>query len=206
MKRSLYILLFLTICFYGHTQSSNKNFIFYYLENPSVSVDKNLLKSFFELQNVSKDIFHLIIINPSYIISLLDSDLIGFHVNQKDSIINLLINQISNQNEFINHEKLKTRSILLSISSFFESQINLSFLNDQLISNESYKFSFIIDTDDFAKFYNKRSKFFNTINSFKLVSLVNTENLNSKLFISKKHVNVKSSEFSKHTTLQLIKI
>ena len=155
---------------------------------------------------MSKDIFHLIIINPSYIISLLDSDLIGFHVNQKDSIINLLINQISNQNEFINHEKLKTRSILLSISSFFESQINLSFLNDQLISNESYKFSFIIDTDDFAKFYNKRSKFFNTINSFKLVSLVNTENLNTKLFISKKHVNVKSSEFSKHTTLQLIKI
>jgi hypothetical protein len=206
LKRLLYILLFLSICLYGHTQSSNKNFIFYYLENPSVSVDKNLLKSFFELQNVSKDIFHLIIINPSYIISLLDQDLIGFHVNQKDSIINLLINQISNQNEFINHEKLKTRSILLSISSFFESQINLSFLNDQLISNESYKFSFIIDTDDFAKFYNERSKFFNTINSFKLVSLVNTKNLNSKLFISKKHVSFKSSEFSKYTTIQLIKI
>ena len=168
------------------------------MENPYGSVDKSLINRFFETQNILDDDFYFVIINPSYIIPLFEDDLDGFKRDEKNIIINELLNQLSNLNEFINHEDLNSRSILVSISKYYESQLKFSDSEILKLKNDdNINFSFIVDTDDFSKYNKKSSKFFDLMDAISLVSLIPKDKLDSRMFISAKHkLNYKLPNYS----------
>ena len=175
------------------------------MENPFGSVDKSLINRFFDLQNISNNDFYFVIINQSYIIPLLEDDLDGFKKNEKNIIINELLNQLSSINEINDHENLNSRSILVSLSEYFENQIK--FYDSEILKlkhDDNINFSFIIDTDDFSKYLKKSSKFFDLMDAISLVSLISKDKLDTRMFISAKHKS--NYKLSNYSSFKLYKI
>ena len=175
MKYILLIFSIILISFplLAQTTMQTNHFVFYYLEKPSSAVNKDLLLKYFDHDSVGTDLYHFIVVNSDFCASMPAESHEGFTSLQKDSMVYVLQHYIENKQDVIQHNKLNLKQIRSSISNIFNQIIDCSIVDNTISIKGNYSFSFIVDTDDFSKYFNTKSRFFSLFNSIPLISLVN---------------------------------
>tara|TARA_B100000767_G_C19538455_1_gene439661 strand:+ start:86 stop:712 length:627 start_codon:yes stop_codon:yes gene_type:complete len=162
-----------------HSQTSvpTNHFVFYYLENPSSSVNKDMLLKYFDHDTFGTDLYHFIVVNSDFCVSVPDESHEGFNSLQKDSMLYVLQNYIENKQDVIKHDRLGLKQIRSSMSNIFNQIIDCSILEKKIFVKGNYSFSIIVDTDDFSKYFNNKSRFFSLFNSIPFISLLNENSI-----------------------------
>ena len=208
MKNKLLILLLFLIQLVGHAQNNlpTHHFIFYYLENSSSSVNVELLQKYFNQKTSTTDLHHFIVVKNSFCTSIPDESQKGFAISQKDSVIDILQIHIENQQDIIKHNRLSLKEIRLSISNIFNEQIDCPIIENTIVSNRNYNFSFIIDTDDFSQYFFTKSKFFSLFNSIPFLSLVNKNSTYEYVVTKEIFKSINLNNLKKYSNFSLINL
>lgn len=205
-KLLIFLLFLIHLVVRAQTNLPTHQFIFYYLENSSSSVNVELLQKYLNKETSSTDLHHFIVVKNSFCTSIPDESQKGFTISQKDSIIDILQIHIENQQDIIKHNRLSLKEIRLSISNIFNEQIDCSIIENTIVSNRNYNFSFIIDTDDFSKYFYQKSKFFSLFNSIPFISLVNKNSTYEYVVTKEVFKNINYNNFKKYSNFSLINL
>lgn len=199
-------ILLVSLANHAQMSMSTDHFVFYYLEKPSSAVNKELLLKYFDQDSSSTDLYHFIIINSDFCTSIPDKSHKGFTILQKDSVVNVVQNYIENNQDIIKHNELGLRQIRSSISDIFNYRIDCSIIDNAIVLKGNYSFSFIVDTDDFSKYFSEKSRFFSLLNSIPFISLVNEKSIYEYVVLEDVFKKIDNNKLKNYTNYSLNKL
>jgi hypothetical protein len=191
---------------YAQKSVPTNHFVFYYLEKPSSYVEKDMILRYFDHDSAGTDLYHFIIINSEFCVSVPEESHKGFTSLQKDSMVYILQNYIENKQEVLQHDRLSLKEIRTSISNIFNKQIECSINLNKIFIKGNYNFSFIIDTDDFSKYFNTKSRFFSLFNSIPLISLVNDNSMYEYVVSEDVFKNINLNKLKNYSNYSIFKL